>query len=63
MFNAEIAYTNWTLNPTMEEVRAAFETNMQTLIAVYETLSDADKAILSQVYEYYLSIYQQMQTA
>ena len=63
LFNAEIAYTNWTLNPTMEEVRAAFETNMQTLIAVYETLSDADKAILSQVYEYYLSIYQQMQTA
>ena len=63
LFNVEIAYTNLTLNPTLEDVRVAFENNMQTLIAIYETLSDADKAILSDAYNYYLALYQQLKAA
>jgi len=58
---AEMAYKGYYIsNKTNEDYRTAFITAMEALKTEYEALSDADKAYLSDMYNYYAGLLEEV---
>jgi len=57
---AESAYTTYTLDKENAENLANFITLMETVKEGYEKLSETDKSHLSDLYEYYLKLYNEL---
>lgn len=60
ILTAESAYAVYAEDNTNQQARDAFLTNMEKLMAIYDTLSADDQAYIAESYNFYLPIYEQI---
>ena len=63
MVNVETVYIAYTRDMTNAEARDTFIAQMEQFKAIYETLSAEDKVYISEMYNHYLGLYEQLKAS